>query len=319
LSQREAAGVPYDAEHGKLWQDIKADLDKTRTRASILAANAEWAFGKKTARVLGVLALFAVAVILLFVFLDLYVAPTKPSGKKDLVLAVAQILAGAALLSGLYFTWRTLQVNREGQITERFAKAIELLGATNDGGGKNLEQRLGAIHILGQIAGESEHRAKSVMDILTTYVRQNSPRNLAQDKSEESPSEDISPELDIETILNTIGYAEVSRIREAQNIAVNLWSTDLRRADLYSAKLTRTYLRDADLRDAELTDIDLTNANLTNANLTDAALEEVRGLTQRQIERTIGNEETPLPEGLTRPTTWTQVVESPHDKMPENE
>ena len=93
--------MPYDREHGKLWQDIKADLDKTRTWASKFAANAEWAFGKKTARVLGVLALFAAVVILLFLFLNLYVAPTKPSEKKDLVLAVAQILAGTAQTSTL--------------------------------------------------------------------------------------------------------------------------------------------------------------------------------------------------------------------------
>ena len=58
----------------------------------------------------------------------------KPSDKKDLVLALAQILAGTALLSGLYFTWRTLQVNREGQITERFTRAIDQLGKTDDKG-----------------------------------------------------------------------------------------------------------------------------------------------------------------------------------------
>jgi hypothetical protein len=143
LRQREAARLPYDREHGKLWQDIKADVDKTRTRASNFAATAERAFGKKTARVLGVLALFAVVVALLFVFLDLYVAPNKPSQRKDLVLAVAQILAGTALLSGLYFTWRTLKVNREGQIIERFTRAIDQLRATHDDKSKNLELRLG--------------------------------------------------------------------------------------------------------------------------------------------------------------------------------
>jgi hypothetical protein len=58
-------------------------------------------------------------------------------------LATAQILAGTALLSGLYFTWRTLQVNRGGQITERFTRAIEQLGATHDDKSKNLELRLG--------------------------------------------------------------------------------------------------------------------------------------------------------------------------------
>jgi hypothetical protein len=135
--------LAYDSEHGKLWQDVRADVDKLRVKASIFADEAQWAFGKRTARVLGVVTLFAVVVALLFVFLNWYVTPTKPSEKKDLVLALAQILAGTALLLGLYFTWRGLQVNREGQITERFTRAIEQLGATYDDNSKNLELRLG--------------------------------------------------------------------------------------------------------------------------------------------------------------------------------
>jgi hypothetical protein len=143
LRQRRVAGLAYDSEHGKLWQYVKADLDKLRVRASRFANAAEWAFGRRTARVLGVVTLFAAVVALLLLFLDWYIAPTKASDKKDLVLAMAQILAGTALLSGLYFTWRTLQVNREGQITERFTRAIEQLGATHDDNSNNLELRLG--------------------------------------------------------------------------------------------------------------------------------------------------------------------------------
>jgi hypothetical protein len=52
---------------------------------------------------------------------------------------LAEIVGGTALLVGLYFTWANLQVTqetatkdrettREGQITERFTKAIEQLG-----------------------------------------------------------------------------------------------------------------------------------------------------------------------------------------------
>jgi hypothetical protein len=98
--------LPYDSEHGKLWQDIKTDLDKTRSKASKFAAAAEWAFGKKTARVLGALALFVVVRALLLMFLNWYIAPITPSDKKDLILVLAQILAGTALLSGLYFNSR---------------------------------------------------------------------------------------------------------------------------------------------------------------------------------------------------------------------
>src|SRR5215210_2252313 len=109
-----------DGKHSKLSRAIKRVVDVTRARAGKLGNNVEWVFGRRVARSLGVVTLFAVVSVLLLVVLNWYVAPTKPSDKKDLVIALAQILAGTALLSGLYFTWRTLQINREGQITERF-------------------------------------------------------------------------------------------------------------------------------------------------------------------------------------------------------
>ena len=88
--------------------------------------------------------LAAVVVAVLFKLLNWYVDPTKPSGRKDLILTLAQILGGTALLLGLYFTWRgqqnaqaQLEINRRGQITDRFTQAIDQLGS------KDLEIRLG--------------------------------------------------------------------------------------------------------------------------------------------------------------------------------
>src|SRR5215208_1645289 len=139
-------------------------------------------FGRRAVRVVGVVALFVVVVVLLFLVLNWYVAPRKPSVRKDLVLAVAQILGGTALLSGLYFTWRTLQVNREGQITERFTRAIDQLGKVEDGQ-KLFEIRIGGIYALERIARESEEDYWPIMEILTAYVRQNAP--LPQDATDE--------------------------------------------------------------------------------------------------------------------------------------
>jgi len=209
LRQRKVAGLAYDSNHAKFWQDIKADLDKLRARAGRFAADVEWAFGSRTARVLGVLVLFAVVVTLLLVFLNWYVAPTKPSDKKDLVLALAQILAGTALLSGLYFTWRTLQVNRDQQVTERFTRAIDQLGATdNEGKNKKLEIRLGGIYALERIAWDSLAMENSpgrdygtVMEVLTAYVRENTrqaPRTSNVSSEEASPSNEASAEADEE-------------------------------------------------------------------------------------------------------------------------
>src|SRR5829696_6717824 len=206
------------SKHGRLSHGIKRAVDVTRARAGKLGHNVEWVFGRRVARALGVLVLFAVVVAPLLVFLNWYVAPTKPSEKKDLVLALAQILAGTALLSGLYFTWRTLQVNREGQITERFTRAIDQLGKTDDKGNKLFEIRLGAVYALERIARESEEDHWPIMEVLTAYVRQHSPRRpeegqegaedaAVEKKSrggssgESEPAEFPTPDPDIQAIM----------------------------------------------------------------------------------------------------------------------
>src|SRR5215208_7788629 len=147
-------------------------------------------FGRRAVRVVGVVALLVVVVVLLFLILNWYVAPTKPSERKDLVLALAQILGGTALLSGLYFTWRTLRVNREGQITERFTRAIDQLGKVEDGK-KLFEIRIGGIYALERIARESDEDYWPIMEILTAYVRQNAtlPPKAGQERTEDATDE----------------------------------------------------------------------------------------------------------------------------------
>jgi ABC-type multidrug transport system fused ATPase/permease subunit len=319
LRQRKVARLAYDSEHGKLWQDIKADLDKTRARASKFADAAEWAFGKRTARAIGIVMLFAVVVALLLVFLDWYVAPTKPSDKQDLVLALAQILAGTALLSGLYFTWRTLQVNREGQITERFTRAIEQLGATHGDKSRNLELRLGGIYALERIARESKEDHWSIMEVLTAYVRQHATwrREEAQQAEEDAAAEKKSEEntrgesepskvpglaADIQAIITVLqrrtrsfGYGEPDRL--------DLHETNLSGAKLFKADLSGAVLREADLREADLSRAILREANLSGADLSGADLWEAN-LTQAQLEETTGDANTMLPPFLEPPAHW---------------
>lgn len=95
-----------------------------------------------------------------------------------------QALGGLALFLGFSFTiWtlrisqktlqtnqETLRVTQEGQITERFTKAIEHLGNT-----ELLMVRLGGIYALERIARDSEKDHWPVMEVLTAYVRVNAP------------------------------------------------------------------------------------------------------------------------------------------------
>jgi hypothetical protein len=361
LRQRKVVGLAYHSQHGKLWQGIKAALDWTRAKASNFADAAEWAFGRRTARVLGVVVLFAVVVALLLVFLDWYIAPTKPGDKKDLVLAMAQILAGTALLSGLYFTWRTLQVNREGQITERFTRAIEQLGATHADNSKNLVLRLGGVYALERISKESKEDHWSIIEVLTAYVRQHTPWRpeeaqqdaAVQKKSEYStgksePSEVPGLAADIQAIMTVIrrrtrsfgnGEPEFLDLHETNLSGADFWYADLTGANLFKANLTgadlshadlttasfvKANLTDADLEYADLKyaslwNADLTGADLTGANLTDAQptganltganlwyanLSGAKHLTQGQLEKTTGDENTQLPPDLKPPAHW---------------
>jgi hypothetical protein len=122
--------------------------------------------------------------------------------RRDLVQGIASVaqaaavgLAGAVGLVGLFFTWRSLRQAREsqaqtqentqraleftaqGQITERFTRAIDQLGASDDKQTPRLEIRLGGIYALERIAWDSPERDYStVMEVLTAYVRENTPQ-----------------------------------------------------------------------------------------------------------------------------------------------
>jgi hypothetical protein len=74
----------------------------------------------------------------------------------DARVAVLQVIGGSALLVGAYATWRRLQVNeeeiratRDGQVTERFGRAIEHIGAAGT------DVRIGGIYSLERIARNS--------------------------------------------------------------------------------------------------------------------------------------------------------------------
>ena len=287
-------GLADDSERGKLSRAIKTAVDVTKVRGGKLADTAEWVFGGRAARVLGVVALFVVVVALLLVFLNWYVAPTKPSEKKDLVLALAQILAGTAILSGLYFTWRTLQVNREGQITERFTQAIEQLGKTDNEGNKLFEIRVGGIYALERIARESEEDYFAIMEVLTAYVRQHARRMPEQklegaeeaaieEQYKEDSREDSRGELettgvptldpDIQAIM-TVLRRRTHSIGHGEPEPLDLRGAHLSGADLSGANLRGAVLSGAVLSGAELQEADLSGAVLSGSYLTEAGLQE---------------------------------------------
>ena len=88
-----------------------------------------------------------------------------------------------------------------------------------------------------------------------------------------------------------------------------LWNANLSKADLSNANLTGALLSGTNLDGADLSEADLSGAvlaggDLTKANLSRANLQQATNLTQNQIEQARGNEQTGLPDHLTRPASW---------------
>lgn len=90
--------------------------------------------------------------------------------------ALVQVFGGAFVLIGIVIAWRRLEVARQGQITERFTRAIDQLGSTHPSDGSpNLEVRLGGIYALERIARDSERDHWPIVEVLTAYVREHRP------------------------------------------------------------------------------------------------------------------------------------------------
>lgn len=255
----------------------------------------------------------------------------------------AQIIGGTLVLAGLYSSVQTLNLSREGHITDRFTKAIEQLGALDVKGRPKIEVRLGGIYALERIARDSERDHRVIMEILTTYIREYSPRKIGPEEQSVVLNGGVQATAqlgrsripaDIQAILNVIGRREVrfDEIRYEED-GLNLDSTDLHNAmfagDFHHVHFKLSDLRGADfsgvnLADANLFFADLRNANLRGATLggykmldtdldgTDmrgtrirgADLRYVKNLTQGQLSTANGDSTTLIPFSLKRPVDW---------------
>jgi uncharacterized protein YjbI with pentapeptide repeats len=188
---------------------------------------------------------------------------------------LAQILGGAALLGGLYFTSQTLRTTQEGQITDRFTKAITQLGDNN------LAIRLGGIYALERIAKDSASDHWAVVEVLTAFVREYSHRRsntpwawvsmLFVEEQLPKDQAKLRPPADIQAILTVIGR-RTRTFGNGETQRLDLRNTNLQGASLKGARLQGAFLSRAQLQGAHLIDAQLQDALLENAQLQDALL-----------------------------------------------
>lgn len=196
----------------------------------------------------------------------------------------AQLFLGLGVLVGIYLTYRRIRaaerqaVNAEqGQITERFTRAIEQLGEAGDG---NLAIRLGGIYALERIMRDSDNDFATVQEVLTAFVREETTKRVYVADDPDRVLLRREPRTDIQAALTVLGrnttrnQETTARIglQRAYLMGANLVGAHLERADLWGAKLTGAHLGSANLRDADLSGAHLADAKLGRACLEGALL-----------------------------------------------
>jgi hypothetical protein len=163
------------------------------------------------------------------------------------------------LLIGIIFTWKTLTATREGQITDRFIRAVDQLGARDKNGNPATEIRIGGIYGLVRVAHESSQDYEPILAILDDYVRLNAPVEEKSVPRVWNKLIHVRPRMDVQAALSFLVERPIFPPAH-----LNLSHTDLSGADLRNA-----HLEHADLTDANLDSADLTNAHLDEAQLQD--------------------------------------------------
>lgn len=102
-----------------------------------------------------------------------------------------------------------------------------------------------------------------------------------------------------------------AKLKGAFLCGANLEGATLHEANLQGAYLDGVNARGCRFGKADLRGASLVGTELEGANLLAADLSTVIGLTQEQLNSAIGDTETKIPEGLTRPEHWSEVSASP--------
>jgi len=154
---------------------------------------------------------------------------------------------------------RTFELTEQGQVTDRYTKAIEQLGSDK------LDVRIGGIYALERVARDSARDHPTVMEVLTAFIREHSHEQWPPSGHPASRAQQRSIRPDVQAALTVVARREPDG---------DIRSIDLARADLTGAILTGANLTAADCTSADLSRAVLTGADLGGADLTGAILAE---------------------------------------------
>jgi hypothetical protein len=201
----------------------------------------------------------------------------------DIRAGLLQGLAGVGLLFGVVFTWRQIQVTRQGHARDRFTTAVQQLA---DG---NVDMRVAGIYALETVAVAHDTERDAVMDLLSAFVRRHASLSSDERRRWVAATDIADGELgeplritrpDIDVALRVLARRTPRRgeVLHLDRLAVptaRLAFARLANADLHYCDLRGVDLQAAVLRDADLTASNLTRARISAADLRAADLRQV--------------------------------------------
>ena len=231
-----------------------------------------------------------------------------------LTLGAGLFAAGALLFTARNsaVSRRTFELTEQGQVTDRYTKAIEQLGSDK------FSVCIGGIYALELLARDSARDHPTVMEVLTAFIREHP--NEQRPPSDPADVQEIP--ADVHAAVTVVVRRDAKRdirqidLLDANLLDANLLDANLRAAELAGATLAGAKLAGPDLahatlagatlggatlRGADLRAADLTAANLTSATLADADLRgaTLAGANLRGADLTGARwpGDTPVPEG----------------------
>jgi Pentapeptide repeats (8 copies) len=180
---------------------------------------------------------------------------------------ILQLLLVVGGLVTLSYTAMTYALSRQGQVTDRFAKAVDQLGA------ETAKQQVGGIYALERIMRDSERDHGPIVEILVAFLQEHarSSKALEEDtlaRHKKPPRRPVA----VQAALAVLGRRPTRPRAELGPLRLNetvLMRTFLRGADLRCARM-----RDARLQWAHLEGTHLEGARLHRAHLEHARLRE---------------------------------------------